>query len=54
LKYHAEELDNILFNPDNYFYFQGVKFLSINLLKKMKTNRNETKDVKDIKLIDSL
>lgn len=54
LKYHAKGLDEVLFNPDSHFYHEGVKFLSKELLKKMKINRNEPKDIEDVQLIDSL
>lgn len=47
-------VDDIIFNPNNHFYYKGVKFVSINLLRKMKTERNETKDVHDVRSIDEM
>ena len=46
--------NEIIYNPENYFYFNGFKFISLNILKKMKQNRNEEKDKNDLKLINKL
>jgi len=54
LKYYSTNKENIIFNPKNYFYFNGHKFITLEILKEMKKNRNEEKDVRDIKLIDKL
>jgi FkbM family methyltransferase len=54
LVYHGTAIGDILFDPGNYFYYNGVKFVSLRQLRKMKTRRNEAKDIKDILLIDSL
>lgn len=48
------EIDDIIYNPNNHFYFEEVKFVSISLLKKMKRNRGENKDIDDVKLINTL
>ncbi|MBT6029820.1 MAG: hypothetical protein HOH13_05905 [Crocinitomicaceae bacterium] len=54
LRYHASSKDDIVFNPENHFYFKGVKFCSLNTIKKLKQKRNEVKDQKDIKMINEL
>ncbi|MEX0940415.1 MAG: hypothetical protein WDZ41_03575 [Candidatus Babeliales bacterium] len=54
LKYHTYEKDQIIFNPRYYFYYKGVKFASLNVIKLLKTNRNEEKDRHDINLINSI
>ena len=54
LVYHAAPLGDLLFDPRNYFYYDGMKFLSLSALRKMKEKRNEAKDIKDMLLIDSL
>lgn len=54
LHYHETSIGDILFDPNNYFYYDGMKFISLNQLRKMKTRRNEAKDIMDILLIDSL
>lgn len=52
--FYDKSIDDIVCNPNNHFYCNGVKFISLEVLKEMKLNRNEAKDVADIKLIDSL
>jgi GR25 family glycosyltransferase involved in LPS biosynthesis len=54
LHHHSKPLDEILFNPENHFYYQGVKFASLELVKKMKLDRGSEKDLRDAKLIDQL
>ncbi len=54
ISYHSTNKDDIIFNPENYFYYKGLKFASLNILKKMKTKRNEPKDQQDVRLINSL
>jgi FkbM family methyltransferase len=54
LKYIGIPLEEILYNPENYFYYKGHKFLKIELVKKLKRNRGEQKDKNDINLINSL
>ena len=51
--YHKETLDNLIYNPRFYFYFNDFKFISLDQLKRMKKNRASTKDLVDIKLINS-
>ena len=46
--------DEIILNPYFHFYSMGVKFVSLDIIKRMKTKRNEPKDIKDIELIDSV
>ena len=45
--------DELLFDPNNYFYINGHKFIKLDLIKKMKENRGEPKDIKDIRLINN-
>ena len=51
-KYSDMEIDDLVYNPNQHFYWHGVKFLTLTLLKKFKRARNEPKDINDIKLID--
>lgn len=46
--------DEIILNPDFHFYSMGVKFASLDIIKRMKTKRNEPKDITDIQLIDTV
>ncbi len=52
ISHHVVGLDDIIFNPENHFYYKGLKFASLDVVKKMKLKRNEAKDRKDIKLIE--
>lgn len=54
LDYYPQNKDDIIYNPNNYFYINGHKFVSLDIIKLMKQNRNENKDVNDIKLINSI
>ena len=35
-----------------HFYFNGFKFATLEVIRKMKENRGEPKDINDIKLIN--
>lgn len=48
MQYHITSKDEIIFNPKNHFYCFGVKFASLEIIKKMKQNRNEAKDRTDV------
>ncbi len=50
LYYHINK-DEIIYNPNHYFYFNGFKFASLKVIKEMKLKRGEPKDISDIKLI---
>ena len=52
--HHITSRDDIIFNPENHFYYEGVKFVSLNILRAMKGKRNEEKDKRDRTLIDGL
>ena len=54
LSYYHTHKHDIIYNPENYFYFNGFKFASMDCIKKMKESRNEKKDINDISLINSL
>ena len=57
-------IDDIVNNPDNYFYYFGMKFMSLEILRKFKYNRTHTigtghkeireKDIRDYNLIKDL
>lgn len=52
-RYHIER-DEIIHNPHNHFYHRGIKFATLEVVKKLKQKRGEEKDIRDIKLIDSI
>ena len=49
--YYKLTLDDIFNNPHYHLYYQGFKYVSLDVIKNMKALRNEPKDVKDIELI---
>ena len=54
LVYQKQTKEELIYNPNFYFIFCGIKFLSFQQLFKMKTLRNEQKDVKDCDLMNAL
>lgn len=52
--HHALPVDEILFDPDNHFFYRGVKFCALPIIREMKHRRGEAKDFADIALIDTL
>lgn len=46
--------EEIIFNPENHFYFSGHKFVSIKLIKVLKQKRNEVKDQHDVNAINAI
>ena len=52
-RYHTS-IDNIIYNPVNYFYFNNIKFASIDTVRKLKELRSEPKDLVDINLINNI
>lgn len=51
---YTKSLDEIIYNPANHFYFNGIKCCSLKIIKEMKENRKEPKDIEDITLIDTI
>lgn len=49
-EYGSASLNNLLFDPLNYFYFNGVKFVTLNAVLEMKRARGEAKDMRDIEI----
>lgn len=54
LNYYNYNKDEIIFNPQHHFYFNGLKICTIQIVKEMKENRKENKDINDIKLISKI
>lgn len=54
LDFYKQNLSDILYDPRNFIYFNDIKFISLQLLREKKKNRNEKKDRDDIILIDSV
>ncbi len=53
LPYYKVGITELLYNPENYFFFNGMKFVSVDRLIEMKSNRGEQKDQIDVKLLKS-
>lgn len=51
---YEKEIDDLIFNPENHFYFDGLKFISLGILKEIKAKRNELKDKIDLELIEGM
>lgn len=51
LPYYNIALTDMLYNPDNYFYFEGMKFVTPQRVMKMKENRGEEGDMEDVELL---
>lgn len=52
--YFKGSIDDLFCNPNHYFYYSGLKCLSLDDLKYFKEHRRERKDLDDIKLIDGM
>jgi hypothetical protein len=46
--------DDILFNPNNHFYWNNIKFATLDVVKSLKAHRGEAKDLVDVKLVESI
>lgn len=44
--------DDIIFNPENHFYFDGIKFASLQAVKDMKKRKNGPKSKEEIRMIN--
>ena len=52
--YYKPTLDDIINNPLYHLYYQGFKYVSLNVIKNMKRLRNEPKDIVDVQLIEKI
>jgi len=51
-RHYTVDKDTIILNPEYHFYYGGIKFASLDIVKKMKMKRNELKDQNDVRLIN--
>ena len=51
IKYYGESIEEIIFNPHKHFYIDGIKFILPEGMIKMKSNRGEQKDHRDVELM---
>ncbi len=47
-------VNEIICDPEKHFWYGGIKFVSLEILREFKKRRGEEKDIKDVDLIDSL
>ena len=47
-------IDDVLYNPTNHFYFDGIKFAGLNVIRELKNKRKEPKDFVDLELMETL
>lgn len=46
--------EEIIYNPKNFFYYEGLRFTSIQKIREMKIKQGRPKDILDVRLIDAL
>lgn len=51
IKFHQKKVEDLIYDPNNYFYYNGLKFIDIQQIFLMKSNRGEQKDKVDCALI---
>jgi len=51
---YNKSIDDIIYNPENHFYYNGIKFASLDVVKDLKSKRGESKDISDLKLISNI
>ena len=47
-------LDQIVNDPRYHLYYNGFKYVSLDVIKNMKKIRNESKDIVDVQLIEKI
>lgn len=52
-RFYSKKINQLIYNPDSYFNFQDLKFLSLQEIYKMKKKRNYLKDKNDYNMISS-
>lgn len=52
LSHYQLHLHDIMYNVRNHFWFNGIKYASLDTVRRMKSNRHEEKDIADVNLID--
>lgn len=58
LEHHDSDKFSLIYNPDNYFIFNGLKFISFKQTYRMKKNRakahGDVKDINDYKMMEGI
>jgi len=51
---YTKTRDDIIYNPNNHFWYDGVKIASLEVIRELKQNRNEPKDIVDVNMIEGV
>ena len=51
--HYTKSISEIVYNPENFFYYNDLKFANLSVVKDMKIKRNEEKDKAHVQLINS-
>jgi hypothetical protein len=54
IAYYDEKVEELIYDPKNYFYFSGFKFSTLDVIEKFKIKRKSPEDYIDLKLIQKL
>ena len=54
IQHHKIGKKDLVYDSDNFFYFEDLKFLSFAKLYDFKKSRSEQKDINDLKMMDSI
>jgi hypothetical protein len=53
IEYHGKTKEELIYDPQNFFFFMGLKFISLRQVLKMKRIRGNRKDLRDCDNIDA-
>ncbi len=53
IKFHHFPKETLIYSPDKYFVYNGLKFISLDQLSFFKKSRGEKKDFNDLKMIEA-
>lgn len=54
IQYYNKTVEDLILDPTHFLVYQGIKFVTLDVLKEMKQNRGEKKDRDDVKLINTI
>jgi len=54
IDYYDQQVEELIYDPKNYFYFSGFKFSTLDVVEKFKIKRKSPQDYIDLKLIQEI
>lgn len=54
IDYYGVGVSDLVLNPEHHFFYNETKFASLAIVRRMKENRQEEKDLRDVAMIDKL